>query len=123
MKKYSLVHKKPWLNQHLHRVDRLMSKHLSSGKVSVHSPITFIPGGSKCLGSPSLGVPTVIYRPPLGFETSKIKSPKVGGRRVEKISVTHCEHIIFSCAIEVHASYNWTCKTSYTNNIPPIIKQ
>jgi hypothetical protein len=87
-----------------------MSEHLSSAL-------------GKHLGSPSLGVPMAVSRPPLGFETSKVKSPKVGGMRVEKNSVVHCEHIIFSCAIQVHASYNWTCKTSYTNNIPPITKQ
>jgi hypothetical protein len=66
-----------------------VSKHLSSQRACV----TFSLGGSKVLGSFSLGNPITIYRPPFEFESIKIEFPMQnggsgrtgGGGGVEKI--------------------------------------
>jgi hypothetical protein len=52
------------------RIDRLVSKHLSSHRMCIHSPVTFSPGSAKGLGNPSHGAPMSISKPPFGFETS-----------------------------------------------------
>lgn len=62
-----------------HGVDKSMNEHLSLERECVHFPIIFSPRVLKGLGSPSLGTPIVVYRLLLGFKTSKIQSPKVGG--------------------------------------------
>ncbi len=74
----------------LPKIDRPMSKQLS---MSAFVLITFNLKSSKGLGSPSPSTPKVVYKPPSGFETNKIKSLKVGV--YGKSSLTSCDHLSF----------------------------
>jgi hypothetical protein len=59
------------------KIDRLVSEHLNSQRACIHFPINFNHRDPKGLCSFSLDAPSPFYKPPFGFEMSKIKCPKL----------------------------------------------